>query len=110
GVLLRSSLPVCCGLLCHSVSTVHSFFFQAEDGIRYRNVTGVQTCALPIWGGHYRTRWLPLVSFKSIRLGTYRLQRCPVHQRWEMTSIVEDEDLTPEILSEADRYPASRIP
>src|SRR5699024_11732875 len=27
------------------------FFFQAEDGIRDRNVTGVQTCALPIsWG------------------------------------------------------------
>src|SRR5699024_11670501 len=25
-----------------------SFFFQAEDGIRDRNVTGVQTCALPI--------------------------------------------------------------
>src|SRR5437867_12274382 len=24
------------------------FFFQAEDGIRYRTVTGVQTCALPI--------------------------------------------------------------
>src|SRR5699024_1027994 len=24
------------------------FFFQAEDGIRNRNVTGVQTCALPI--------------------------------------------------------------
>src|SRR5699024_11341826 len=23
-------------------------YFQAEDGIRYRNVTGVQTCALPI--------------------------------------------------------------
>src|SRR5699024_12067339 len=25
------------------------FFFQAEDGIRDRNVTGVQTCALPIY-------------------------------------------------------------
>src|SRR5699024_4432455 len=25
------------------------FFFQAYDGIRYRNVTGVQTCALPIF-------------------------------------------------------------
>src|SRR5690348_17474512 len=24
------------------------FFFQAEDGIRYGRVTGVQTCALPI--------------------------------------------------------------
>src|SRR6266705_5327671 len=30
------------------------FFFQAEDGIRDRTVTGVQTCALPISprGGH----------------------------------------------------------
>src|SRR5699024_11856577 len=25
-----------------------TFFFQAENGIRDRNVTGVQTCALPI--------------------------------------------------------------
>src|SRR5215510_8554471 len=25
------------------------FFFQAEDGIRDGHVTGVQTCALPIW-------------------------------------------------------------
>src|SRR5579884_4440906 len=28
------------------------FFFQAEDGIRDFHVTGVQTCALPISGGH----------------------------------------------------------
>src|SRR2546430_5034270 len=27
------------------------FFFQAEDGIRYLTVTGVQTCALPIFVG-----------------------------------------------------------
>src|SRR5256885_11839581 len=27
------------------------FFFQAEDGIRDYKVTGVQTCALPIWRG-----------------------------------------------------------
>src|SRR5690349_22740593 len=27
------------------------FFFQAEDGIRDLYVTGVQTCALPIWFG-----------------------------------------------------------
>src|SRR5437867_8488321 len=33
-----------------------SIFFQAEDGIRGRTVTGVQTCALPIYfrlGMHY---------------------------------------------------------
>src|SRR3712207_8262963 len=32
------------------------FFFQAEDGIRDIGVTGVQTCALPIWR---RTRRRP---------------------------------------------------
>src|SRR5437773_1385931 len=29
------------------------FFFQAEDGIRDRDVTGVQTCALPIFGAAF---------------------------------------------------------
>src|SRR5258707_4488182 len=30
-------------------SSLFFFFFQAEDGIRDIGVTGVQTCALPIW-------------------------------------------------------------
>src|SRR3712207_7636089 len=30
------------------------FFFQAEDGIRDIGVTGVQTCALPIYGSFER--------------------------------------------------------
>ena len=29
------------------------FFFQAEDGIRDTSVTGVQTCALPIYKIHF---------------------------------------------------------
>src|SRR6266487_5545960 len=35
---------------------VFLFFFQAEDGIRDGRMTGVQTCALPIYlaGGHVR--------------------------------------------------------
>src|SRR5437879_8726383 len=31
------------------VLTLVFFFFQAEDGIRDTSVTGVQTCALPIY-------------------------------------------------------------
>src|SRR6195256_5653493 len=31
-----------------TVESVIVLFFQAEDGIRYTSVTGVQTCALPI--------------------------------------------------------------
>src|SRR5690348_18081106 len=34
------------------------FFFQAEDGIRDGRVTGVQTCALPIWErNQFRVLW-----------------------------------------------------
>src|SRR5689334_23847586 len=33
------------------------FFFQAEDGIRDGTVTGVQTCALPIFWSNARLRW-----------------------------------------------------
>ena len=32
------------------VRACNSFFFHAEDGIRAGLVTGVQTCALPIYG------------------------------------------------------------
>src|SRR6266704_229142 len=34
--------------LVYLINRLIIFFFQAEDGIRARNVTGVQTCALPI--------------------------------------------------------------
>src|SRR5688572_31069332 len=38
-------------------SACRLFFFQAEDGIRYLTVTGVQTCALPIYAtGAVRSR------------------------------------------------------
>src|SRR5207249_8148974 len=39
----RSATPAC--------------FFQAEDGIRDRHVTGVQTCALPILAIVFRSKW-----------------------------------------------------
>src|SRR5699024_11738307 len=37
---------------------VFFFFFQAEDGIRDRNVTGVQTCALPILKHFIKTDYM----------------------------------------------------
>src|SRR5690606_39580057 len=38
------------------------FFFQAEDGIRDFHVTGVQTCALPIWKFAVN-RWRKQISY-----------------------------------------------
>src|SRR2546422_5959455 len=45
GVVLVYTVCVTCGLF------FVFFFFQAEDGIRDVAVTGVQTCALPIFVG-----------------------------------------------------------
>ena len=39
----------CCWLLL-----LFFFFFQAEDGIRDHCVTGVQTCALPIYRSRHK--------------------------------------------------------
>src|SRR5438128_8304441 len=51
---------------------LHSFFFQAEDGIRDATVTGVQTCALPIYavGGHAQG---PSFVPSALRVPTYRI-------------------------------------
>src|SRR5699024_3138350 len=45
---------------CGSVTAdlLSPFFLQAVDGIRDRNVTGVQTCALPIYLHHSQWMWL----------------------------------------------------
>src|SRR5438309_6461923 len=45
------------------------FFFQAEDGIRDGTVTGVQTCALPIYNGGYSPRLHCAFAFSSGRKG-----------------------------------------
>src|SRR5450830_1171105 len=43
------------------------FFFQAEDGIRDRNVTGVQTCALPIFVFDFDETLLPDSTSKLLQ-------------------------------------------
>src|SRR5687767_15769771 len=49
-VLTRSTLLLLLLWLGLAISVPFGdFFFQAEDGIRDKLVTGVQTCALPIW-------------------------------------------------------------
>jgi hypothetical protein len=45
--------------------------------------------------GHvFTTIWIPGVSVKALRLGWWRLQRCPVGNHWALVSPVRDSDLT----------------
>src|SRR5256885_4914661 len=58
---------------------VSFFFFQAEDGIRDYKVTGVQTCALPIYRSSARLRlftlWQPCARWRHQR--HYQARRRP---------------------------------
>ena len=58
--------------------------------------------------GHvYGSVWVPFVSFKAIRLGRQRWQRCPVCQRFRMTTRVSRSELTPALEAEARARPDS---
>src|SRR5699024_6174913 len=75
-----------------------AFVFQAEDGIRDRNVTGVQTCALPICGHGLSllapARGMPALSAKG---GFSRPSLLPLtvgsQGSWDCTIVHPTEDL-----------------
>src|SRR5699024_5961799 len=113
------------------------FFFQAEDGIRDRNVTGVQTCALPIsdqlecasvWFCHIHSRPIsPLFYYfqclqrrrqvqlpaRTVLLG-YESQSCVLQRSFSsrrasarLTPILASRALTSSIMSCADSSPTA---
>src|SRR3712207_1232434 len=49
------------------------FFFQAEDGIRDIGVTGVQTCALPIFAAGAVNGWGGAGAFPHARISSVRV-------------------------------------
>src|SRR5205823_10025022 len=51
-----------------------NFFFQAEDGIRDKLVTGVQTCALPISLRAFGAARSSLAGLPQIRTPTFLIQ------------------------------------
>src|SRR3712207_267154 len=50
------------------------FFFQAEDGIRDIGVTGVQTCALPIYIHDWKSNWFNEYRFSDYLLEDIRIR------------------------------------
>ncbi len=61
-------------------------------------------------GALYSTIWVPLMSFKAVRLGPYRLQRCPVHDRVEWAVLVPRDRLTPAEIARAAQVKDIGIP
>jgi hypothetical protein len=45
--------------------------------------------------GHlFTTIWIPGASVKALRLGWWRVQRCPVGRHWSLVTPVKEADLT----------------
>ena len=61
--------------------------------------------------GHlFTTIWVPGVSVKSVRLGWWRFQRCPVGNHWSLVAPVREADLTADERHFAAAYRDVRIP
>jgi len=61
--------------------------------------------------GHlFTTVWIPFVSFKAIRLGIMRIQRCPVGNHLTVVTPVRESELTDTERELAARYRDTRLP
>jgi hypothetical protein len=61
--------------------------------------------------GHlFTTTLVPGASFKALRLGRVRYQRCPVGQHWAIVSPVDESTLSPAEIAEARANHDVRIP
>lgn len=61
--------------------------------------------------GHlFTTMWIPLASFKAVRLGPWRYQYCPVGKHWSLVRPVNEAELTPEQREQAASVHDVRIP
>ena len=61
--------------------------------------------------GHlFTTIWIPGASVKSLRLGPWRVQRCPVGHHWTVVTPVRDADLSSRQRRAASKHHDIRIP
>ena len=61
--------------------------------------------------GHlFTTIWLPGGSLKSLRLGWWRFQRCPVGPHWSLVAPVNESELSEAELRSAREHQDVRIP
>jgi len=87
---------------------------------------GVGAEAIPVWrrgyglGGNvivrcrrghlFTTIWIPGASVKSLRLGWWRLQRCPVGPHWSLVTPVRPSELSEHERQEAALHRDIRLP
>jgi hypothetical protein len=80
-------------------------------GMRLRGYRVGANVVVRCRAGHlFTTIWIPAVSLKSLKLGWWRFQRCPVGHHWSLVTPVRESDLTEEQTREAREHHDIRIP
>lgn len=73
-------------------------------------VLGTNTVVRCRSGHLFTTIWIPGVSLKSIRLGWWRYQKCPVGNHWALVTPAKVSELTKEELQRAAQHHDVHIP
>jgi hypothetical protein len=61
--------------------------------------------------GHlFTTIWIPGASLKSVRLGWWKVQRCPVGRHWSIVTPVKESELSDAELRTAKEHKDIRLP
>lgn len=66
-------------------TAVEAFFLLRRTG----KLIGFRTIVRCHRGHLFTTTWIPGVSLKALRLGPWRIQRCPVGKHWSLVRLVK---------------------
>ena len=87
--------------------------FLAIEAVGLRRKTGrmAGTVVVRCRAGHlFTTIWIPGASLKSVRLGWWRFQRCPVGRHWTLVTPVRESELGETERAAARQVHDARVP
>ena len=88
-----------------------AFLVVEAAGLRRRTGRMAGTVVVRCRAGHlFTTIWIPGASLKSVRLGWWRFQRCPVGRHWTLVTPVRESELGESDLAAAHQVHDARVP
>ena|SRR5689334_6451536 len=88
-----------------------AFLLFETVGLRHKTGRVAGTVVVRCRAGHlFTTIWIPGASLKSVRLGWWRLQCCPVGRHWTLVTPVRESELTEDERAAARQVRDARIP
>ena len=88
-----------------------AFLFIEAVGLRRKTGRIAGTVVVRCRAGHlFTTIWIPGASLKSVRLGWWRFQRCPVVRHWTLVTPVRESELGETERAAARQVHDARVP